>query len=95
MNEIRPTGAYRAWGWSLLALGVVLLVAIGPLFTIGGATDQGDDGPLLMAIGRIAPWVGVTFITAAITLLVMAAKRAAANREAAQRAILARYPAAS
>ncbi len=90
MDEIRPTGSYRIVGWLLLAFGLVLAVAVGPLFTIGGATDQGDDGALLLTVGHVAPWVGLAMIAGAVVLLVIAAKRAAANREAAQRAMLAR-----
>jgi hypothetical protein len=95
MDEIRPTGALRAWGWSLLPVGVLLLVIVLPLFTFGGATDDSATGDLLTVIGALAPWLGLAAIGTSIVLLVMAAKRAAANREAAQRAMLARYPTTS
>lgn len=86
---IRPTGALRATGWPLIALGVVLLVVVFPLFTFGGATDQSSTGDLLSAIGAAAPWLGLLSIAAGISLVVMASRRAAANREAVQRAQLA------
>lgn len=90
MDEtIRPTGNMRALGWSLLSAGVLLLVIVFPLFTVGGATDDSATGTLLTAIGALAPWLGLVAIGTAVVLLVMASKRGAANREAVQRATLA------
>lgn len=86
---IRPTGALRATGWPLIALGIVLFVIVFPLFTFGGATDDSSTGDLLSAIGAVAPWLGLLAIGGGITLVVMAGRRAAANREAVQRAQLA------
>lgn len=96
MDEIRSTGALRAWGWSLLAAGLLLLVIVWPLFTFGAITEvvadgmAGEDGGVsaTMAVSRVAPWLGLAAIAASIALLVVASKRAAANREAAQRAVL-------
>ena len=88
-QPIQPTGTLRAWGWPLIAFGVVLVLIVWPLFTIGGATDQGDTRGLLLFVGGAAPWLGLAAIGAGIALVVVAAKRAAANREAVQRAALA------
>lgn len=88
MDEIRPTGALRAWGWSLLPVGVLTLLIVWPLFLFGGATDQGETKGLLTFIGTAAPFVGLALIGTSVALLVTASKRAAANREAAQRAVL-------
>lgn len=87
-DQIRPTGTLRAWGWSLLPVGLLLLVIVWPLFTFGGATDQGDSKALLTFIGAVAPWFGLGAIGGAVALLVTASRRAAANREAVQRAAL-------
>ncbi|MBN0039385.1 hypothetical protein JN535_04245 [Cellulosimicrobium cellulans] len=88
---IRPTGTLRAWGWPLLAAGILVLLIVWPLFTIGAATSA-SDAPgtgLVFFVARVAPFLGVALVAGAITLLVMASKRAAANREATQAAQLA------
>lgn len=85
---IRPTGTLRVWGWPLIVVGVLLVVVVAPLFTIGGATDRSGSAGMLQAIGSVAPWLGGATVLAGAVLVVIAARRAAANREAVQRASL-------
>lgn len=96
MDEIRPTGAYRAWGWSLLGVGIATLLVVWPLFAFGSATQGVGDAltgtehgvDVVTVMAWFAPLAGLTLIGGAVALLVIASKRAAANREAAQRAVL-------
>ena len=73
MDEIQPTGAYRAWGWSLLGLGLAMLLIVWPLFAFGtvtqgfgdamSGTERGVDAVTVMA--WFAPVAGLTLIAGA------------------------------
>jgi hypothetical protein len=92
MNQptIQPTGTLRAWGWPLTVAGVLVLLIVWPLYTLGSIASAatGNEGGIADVIATLAPWLGVAAIGAGVTLLVIAGKRAAANREAAQRAAI-------
>jgi membrane protein implicated in regulation of membrane protease activity len=87
---IQPTGTLRAWGWPLIAAGVLVLLIVWPLFAFGTVMTEatGGDGGGTAVVATLAPWLGVAAIAAGVTLVVIAGKRAAANREAAQRATI-------
>lgn len=81
-TEIRPTGTLRIAGW--------LLVVAGLLRAFVGALDYRRMGWLVRTTGELPAWLAVVAVAAGVVLIVMASRRAAANREAAQRAALAR-----
>ncbi len=91
-TQIQSTGSFRIAGWLLVVAGVLLLAIVGPLFTIGGALDGTGttEDRLVEFVGAAAPWLGGLALVTGVVLLVIAAKRAAANREAVQRATISR-----
>lgn len=88
MAEIRPTGTIRVAGWLLVIAGTLVALIVTPIFTLGGALDESGTKWLISFIGDAAPWVGLAGVVAGVAMVAMASKRAAANREAAQRAAL-------
>lgn len=67
-----------------------MLLIVWPLFAFGTVMTEatGGDGGGTAVVATLAPWLGVAAIAGGITCLVIASKRAAANREAAQRAAI-------
>ena len=91
MTEIQPVGALRVRGWMALGTGLLFFAVVAPMFWIGGATDQEGNGGIYTAISWVALALGVVGIVLGLVTIARASKRAAANREAAQRAALHGY----
>lgn len=93
---IRPTGTLRAWGWPLLAAGILLIVFVWPVYAVGAVANDFNESfregearfNIAALIAVAAPIAGLAALATGITLLVIAGKRASANREATQRAVI-------